>query len=183
MHYNMSSIRQFAIQKGYDWVKETQALYQNSSRGLEFYEKEKLKNWFSDRTLDNAKIATVICVENPPFFEELKKIVPIPFDYKNAQGVTFGNLILMASLYVTPKSPQWLSVLFHELVHVVQSDLLGTQKWAEVYVDGAIANDFRYEKIPLEVNAYSLQKRFSIYAERYFSVDDEVKSFLGSKNK
>jgi len=179
MEYELANIRQFAIQKGYEWVKSIQALYENNSRKLTFGEKEKLKNWFSGETLDDANIATITYIEDPPFLEELKKILPISFNYRDTAGATFGNLVLIAGSHIMPGHRKWLSVLFHELVHVVQSSQLGVQKWVEVYVDGVIANNFTYnEDIPLERIAYNLQGRFDAYPERYFPVEDEVKTFL-----
>ena len=64
-------------------------------------------------------------------------------------------------------------LLFHELVHVEQYRQLGMVRFAELYVRGFLTGG-SYEAIPLEVNAYTLERRFKSHPRRVFSVQAEV---------
>jgi hypothetical protein len=46
------------------------------------------------------------------------------------------------------------------MVHVTQYRLLGAKRFAELYVIGWAQNGFEYGRIPLERQAYDLQKKF-----------------------
>ncbi len=47
---------------------------------------------------------------------------------------------------------------FHELVHVIQWNVLGPERFLALYADGL--ERFGYRNCPLEVMAYELQTRF-----------------------
>jgi hypothetical protein len=53
------------------------------------------------------------------------------------------------------------SLLFHELVHVVQFRLLGVQRFARLYTRGFLSTG-SYLGIPLERCARDLESRFAI---------------------
>jgi hypothetical protein len=64
-------------------------------------------------------------------------------------------------------------LLFHELVHVEQYRQLGIPRFSELYVRGFL-NGRSYEAIPLEVNAYALERQFEENPAQQFSVAEEV---------
>ena len=68
--------------------------------------------------------------------------------------------------------------LFHELVHAVQYDLLGPEKFVELYLLGWINQGFNYAAIPLEMDAYDLQNRYEADPASPFPVEDEVSRSL-----
>ena len=82
----------------------------------------------------------------------------MPMDFQTTAGITFIDCILIQERYF--RIENWFPLLFHELVHVVQYDVLGTSRFATQYVTGWAEAGFVYEKIPLEVQAYALQHRF-----------------------
>ena len=187
--YDLTQLKQSLIEEGCNWIYNTQKKYSSNARNLTLDEQNKLKGWFTNSILSTAKINIVDKVKNPPFIEELKRKFPINFDYENAHGVTFGNLILMASVHVTPASHHWISTLFHELVHVVQFDILKIEGFVRLYVEGVINglfvngginNNFKYENIPLEINAYNLQGDYDRLATgtSYIPVEKVVKKFF-----
>jgi len=67
------------------------------------------------------------------------------------------------------------SLLFHELVHVVQYAQMGSREFAARYVQGFLKNG-SYDEIPLEKNACELEGRFSS-KNATFSVAEEVRSW------
>jgi hypothetical protein len=64
-------------------------------------------------------------------------------------------------------------LLFHELVHVEHYRQLGIPRFSELYLRGFL-NGGSYEAIPLEVNAYVLNRRFEQSPANRFSVMEVV---------
>ena len=68
-------------------------------------------------------------------------------------------------------------LLFHELVHVVQYEMLGLAEFDAKYVKGFLSGG-SYPAIPLEMNAYELDTRFAVAPTKPFSVADEVQKWI-----
>ncbi len=92
-------------------------------------------------------------------------------------GITLGDTILIARADAVPTS-EWLPLLFHELVHVVQYELLDFPEFIRRYVGGWVRNGFLYAAIPLEQHAYELETMFRSNPGEPFSVHDEVRKRL-----
>jgi len=82
-------------------------------------------------------------------------LIPTPGDLGQTRGMTFGNLVLLSRRY-----PCTASLYFHELVHVVQYQLLGFAGFMQRYMTGWVLEGFRYRDIPLEQDAFGLQAQF-----------------------
>lgn len=91
--------------------------------------------------------------------------------------MTFGDTVALAQAHAPLTSSGQLSLLFHELVHVVQYSVLGIDRFAELYVTGWASAGFVYERIPLELHAYSLEALFQS-ASSPFQVEREVMQLL-----
>ena len=110
-------------------------------------------------------------IPNPPFTRLIQRL---GFDYPDLSltaAITFGNLIATRA----PMSP---SLLFHELVHVVQYSQLGIPAFARHYVHGLLTHR-AYERIPLEAHAFHLEARFE-FDRQPFNVEAEVTRLLNS---
>ena len=67
------------------------------------------------------------------------------------------------------------ALVFHELVHVVQYEILGgVDEFSRQYVLGYATGGFEYATIPLEAVAYELQQRFEAGTDVPFSVRDQI---------
>jgi len=75
-------------------------------------------------------------------------------------GITLIDTVLIGAS-IGREGPRWQGLLFHELVHVAQFRALGTEGFAREYLGGWIAVGHRYAHVPLEVEAYALQRRFA----------------------
>jgi hypothetical protein len=62
------------------------------------------------------------------------------------------------------------------MVHIVQYAVLGVERFIPEYVYGWAKSGERYETIPLEVQAYELQARFSSGYPTVFSIEDTVRA-------
>jgi hypothetical protein len=60
----------------------------------------------------------------------------------------------------------------------VQYDLLGPDKFVELYILGWVNQGFNYAAIPLEMDAYELQNRYEADPADPFSVSAEVSRSL-----
>jgi hypothetical protein len=90
-------------------------------------------------------------------------------DFSEMAAITFVDVVVSHQELTD-------SLLFHELVHVVQHAQMGVRDFAVRYINGFIQGG-SYEEIPLEKNAYLLEERFSQNEKQIFSVDDEVRQW------
>ncbi len=130
---------------------------------------EAMAGFFPPQALEAARVAVSEgeCVEVPPFYRWLARVgFSNLLDVSNVAAITFCDVIVSRG-HATDH------VLFHELVHVEQYRQLGVQEFAKRYVRGFLLCG-GYEGIPLEVNAYALDHRFSRRPSQRFSVDEDV---------
>jgi hypothetical protein len=166
------------IRMGRQWIIRQRN--QHAPRGSPLPGKalESLAPFFFTDTLESVRIVQVATIENPAFYGTmLTSRIPRLIDFRKASGITFIDTILLSDGVIGGSPP--LSLLFHEIVHVVQYRLLGVDEFARRYVLGWMKNGYRYEAIPLEKQAFGLTARF-IEEKRDFSVDLEVERTMPS---
>ena len=109
-------------------------------------------------------------IDDPPFYSMAKMmgVRNLP-SFSDVAAVTFVDVVV--------SHEEWSeSLLFHELVHVVQYAQLGNKEFASRYVSGYIKGG-SYEEIPLEKNATQLEERFG-RKNATFLVSDEVRNWI-----
>lgn len=67
--------------------------------------------------------------------------------------------------------------LFHALVHTIQIEVLGLERYAELWVYGYLRTRAHFT-VPLEVHAFSLASKFLRPNSEKFSVEDQVMLWL-----
>ncbi len=166
------------IEKAIEWIISQRDKYRPAARPWSSEELQEMAHFFPIAFLSNVKITEVPIIENPSFYSEVEsEEIPHLIDFSKMQAITFVDTILISQKHY-PKAHEWLPLIFHELVHVVQYQLLGIDVFIEQYIKGFIGNDFRYENIPLESNAYELQKRYVKAPLMSFPVVEEVRRKL-----
>lgn len=131
-----------------------------------------LREYFDDLLLGHARVRQVSSIENPSFYAELQQLSSVQLiDFRQSAGITYRDTILVNLAKCDPAG--LVSLLFHEMVHVVQYARLGVGEFARQYVKGWVENGMEYKAIPLEAHAYALQERFD-RGEPPFSVVREV---------
>lgn len=113
-----------------------------------------LEGYFTADVLDSVRLlrADPLPIPAPPFASVMHRLrldLPSP---SMAEAITFDNVIACRDLYTA-------SLLFHEVVHVLQYRLLGIEQFACQYVAGFLETRSYFE-IPLERSAFDLQSRF-----------------------
>jgi hypothetical protein len=164
----------FLILEGCKWVESERALHRPGSGILVDDLKLKFGSFFDPEILHCVRITAVPVIENPGFYTTLREMgEPVPFDLSAHSGITLQDTILISQEKIPPGGPP-LALYFHELVHVVQYDILGVRGFVERYVRGWLENGQVYELIPLERTVYELHGRYEEDPEEGFSVVDEV---------
>ena len=147
-------LKSYLIQKFEEWLYQQREIHLPKARPLSDKERSRLSGYFEERILDLTRVATIDHISNPQFYDELrKKEISIPMDFTSAVGLTLLDCVLL-------RKGSWsISTLFHETVHVVQADLLGIRKMAELYLEDLAENG--YLRVSFERQAYDLTARFT----------------------
>lgn len=87
-------------------------------------------------------------------------------DFPHMESLTFIDLVVFNER-LTERA------LFHSLVHSVQIQAVGLERYAELWVRGFLKTRAHFT-VPLEVHAFSLASRFARPVPEKFSVEDEV---------
>lgn len=170
----------FLIEKGSRWVHSERDVHRPSARALLEAEISGFAQFFDNETLDRARVKIVPVIENPGFSSILRNIgIRVPLDFTAMSGITFVDTILISRLRM-PAESQFLPLLFHEMVHIVQYEVLGLRMFVDRYVRGWAENEFNYFAIPLERDAYELQARYEVDPHLRFSVTGEVRQRVAS---
>ncbi len=166
-------------QEGIRWVKAQRDAHRPDARPLLEWEKARLAGFFDEASLGTVRIKTSPAIEGPGFLSILRESRGVdPIDFRFMVGITFVDTVVIRQS-VAPRGPGWVSLLFHEMVHVVQCEILGTERFVEEYVRGWAANGFDYYAIPMERQAYELQARYEVGPDCVFLVDEEIRRRWG----
>jgi hypothetical protein len=140
---------------------------------LSAQQKAIINGFFSPQLLDSTRLLVLQRerVGNPEFYPMLRTLgfKNLP-DQANMAAITFSDVVVSHEPFSN-------GLLFHELVHVEQYRQLGIPRFSELYVRGFLSGG-SYEAIPLEVNAYTLERRFERNPAPQFCVADEVRSWV-----
>ena len=109
-------------------------------------------------------------VPAPEFFAHVRALGFDPPELTHMDSVTFVDVVAFN---------QRLSerALFHALIHAVQVQLLGVQRYAELWVKGFIRTRTHFT-VPLEVHAFTLASKFLRPMTEKFSVEDHVRRWI-----
>lgn len=173
----LERLRPYLIEKFEGWIYEQRKIHLANVRPLSSQEKSRLGRYFEERILDKAQVACVDRISNPKFYDDLANSgIPIPLDFSSAVGLTLADCILIRR-ELCSHPPSLISTIFHELVHVVQIDILGLRKHIELYADSLMQGDYQYHSVIFEKQAYDLSDKFVRERPR-FSVSEIVKKEL-----
>ncbi len=168
------------IEKGAEWVTTQRDAHRPEAFPLPLPESGLIAPFFRDATLERVRFRHVPEIENPSFYGFLEGLEgEIPIDFSRMSGITFVDTILLSDAYF--KEADLMSLLFHECVHAAQYDYLGAEAFIRQYVQGWASNGFDYFSIPLERDAYELERQFRFQPHRAFSVEDAVELRLSRR--
>lgn len=154
-------------------LREQREYYMRVAVPLTNLQKSALWPYFSAMVLDRVRVHELAGarVPNPPFYEQARSLgfTNLP-DWAHMQSVTFLDVIVFNEK-LNERS------LFHGLVHVVQFDLLGIDRYAELFIRGFLASKHHFS-VPLEAHTFSLESKFAANPVDRFSVEDRVRLWV-----
>jgi len=151
------------------WIDTTLASHEANARSVQQLGFARLPQYFSKIFLNNAKCVSISSVPVPP----LSAIGLIGFsDFEKDQydGITYKDTYFLNSTRMKDES-----LHFHELVHVIQWQHLGVEKFLTAYA--LELRQFDYQGNRLEIMAYKHQANFE-KNKRPYDVEESVKKEL-----
>jgi len=155
------------------YISTQREKYAPRSIPLSAQQKATTKGFFSGQLPDSARLLVLQGerIANPDFYPMLRSLGfnNLP-DQSTMAAIKFSDVVVSHEPFSN-------ALLFHELVHVEQYRQLGIRRFSELYVRGFLSGG-TYEAIPLEVNAYALERRFKLNSAQQFSVAEEVRRWV-----
>jgi hypothetical protein len=169
----------YLVENSTEWIRSQRVLHTALSQPLPDTTRQALLGYFEPETLDRTRFRRVPGIDNPGFYAEFERVgESIPLDFSSWAAITFGEVILVNESLVPTPPPH--SVVFHEMVHVVQYDVLGIEEFSRRYVRRLAQTRFQYMNIPLETEAFDLQGRFERSAGEIFSAEALIRGNLAT---
>ena len=135
------------------WIRQTIAEHEYSAKIVASWGFKRLPLYFSQELLNTTKVVTISRVPIPPLssmglqrFED--------FERGDFDGVTY-----LSTYFVKHTKAADEELHFHELIHIVQWQFLGPERFLKLYADGL--ERYGYQDSPLERMAYVAQAEFS----------------------
>jgi hypothetical protein len=167
----MEELLQYFIREGAAWARSQRDILRPGAVALSSQLKKFYSAHFAADTLSAVRLCFLPVIPNPTFYADLgRRGISIPLDFTQMEGITYDDTFVITQ---SSSNPNVLApLLFHECVHVAQYKCLGVDGFMEQYVRGWVDNGLDYFSIPLEREAYELQRRFT--EGEPFSVDEEL---------
>ena len=151
------------------YLRDQRERYLPSAAPLSEQHQAVMRPYFSATLLDQVKVVELhgARLPNPPFYAEAKALgfVSLP-ELTHMNSLTFLD-VLVFNEGVTQRS------LFHALVHAVQFQVLGLERYTELFVHSFLNTRFHF-RVPIEAHAFFLESKFVRPAAASFSVEDQV---------
>ncbi len=152
-----------------EWVDCTVTQYRNEARTTNSYSFHNFSQYFSEKTLCSTKIVEMDKIPVPPLSSlGISELVDFEKDPKDYDGIT-----LLDTCFLRKNAAGRAELHFHELVHIVQWQILGIDTFLMVYGIGLLK--FGYWNSPLEVMARKHTDLFK-KKEPVFNVETLVRS-------
>jgi hypothetical protein len=156
---------------GARWVRRRRDRHRRESAPLAPEALRALAGFFPEETLAVARVAIVPRLSISRLLGVSRRLGFQTVDVERILGITYLDTIVVPERRAAPLSN---AVLFHELVHVEQARQLGVRAFVERYVRGWLEAGRDYVAIPLERDAYELERRFRAAPDAPFDVAAEV---------
>ncbi len=150
------------------YLQEQREHYFPPSGPLSPQQKASLWPYFSPALLDQVRAVELrgARVAVPEFFAQARALGFEPPEITHMDSVTFLDVIVFNEELSD-------RALFHALVHTVQIQILGLERYAELWIQSFIKSRTHFT-VPLEVHAFSLASKFLHPGAERFSVEDQI---------
>jgi hypothetical protein len=129
--------------------------------------------FFSPALLDRVRVVQLqgARVPDPPFFAEARALgfLNLP-QFAHMHSLTFLDVVVFND-GITDRA------LFHGLVHSVQFEILGIERYTDLFVRSYVQTKLHFS-VPLEAHAFALESKFAATPASRFSVEDRVRLWI-----
>jgi hypothetical protein len=144
--------------------------YISISQPLSASQRSVVEPFFSPRLLDQVRVAELKGqrVVQPFFYERAMElgITNLP-PLTHMASLTFVDVIVFNEEFST-------RALFHGLVHAAQFQILGLERYTDLFVRSFLKSQAHYN-VPLETQAIAMESKFSSKPEKAFPVEDQIR--------
>jgi hypothetical protein len=159
-----------AVERMCSYLQEQRDHYINSAVPLTNTQKALMWPYFPAEMLDRVRVVELEGkrIPNPSFYEEYRALgfVNLP-EVAHMHSLSCLDVVIFNER-VTERA------LFHGLVHVVQFEVLGLERYANLFVRSFVNTKLHFS-VPLEAHAFSLESKFVGSPSSRFSVEDQVR--------
>ena len=158
-------------------ARRRQDLYLRRASPLTTVQKEAMRGFFPQRLLEDVTILELKneYVANPEYQKRAQtRGYRLMLDFRHMPDIAHPRLVI----FQEKLSPR---LLFHGMVHVMQYAVLGLERYLELYVR-AFLQTGNYAAVPLEVQAFQLDRQYTENPLREFSVEAEVRNWAAEGN-
>ncbi len=143
--------------KGYmpavkDWINNLVSRYSITGKSVSSFSFPRLALYYPKKLLGSTK---VVIIEKPP-------AVPLASlgltQFGDFEKMELGGVTYIDTYFIRPDHVHLESIHFHELVHIIQWQYLGIDKFLLLYGLGLLKHG--YKNSPLETLAYTMTERF-----------------------
>lgn len=150
-----------------NWIQQTLDTSAATARSVKSFRFPRLPHYFSEQLLNTTNVVICDCLPIPP----LSALGLSEFASFEAQPM--GGITYLDTYFLLPGGADDESLHFHELIHIVQWQVLGPKDFLLIYAAGLA--DRGYLDSPLEATAYDHQRRFDA-GEPPYPVEAEVRA-------
>jgi hypothetical protein len=151
------------------YLRQQREHYLPAALSLSNSHKARMWPYFSPTLLDQVRVIELDGqrVPTPPFYAEARAqgFDNLP-EITHMDSLTFLDVVVFNET-LTERS------LFHALVHAVQFQILGVERYTELFVQSFLKTRTHFT-VPLEAHAFSLTSKFMRPSPEKFSVEDHV---------
>jgi hypothetical protein len=152
-----------------NYLREERERYYSLGKPLKPEIKGFLERFFEPALLSQVRVHMLAGarIPNPPFYQQAQAmgLRNLP-DITHQTSLTFLD-VLVFNERVTERA------LFHALVHAVQFQVLGVERYAPLFLQGFLRTQ-SYFLIPMKAHAFALDCRFAENRTRGFCVETEI---------
>jgi hypothetical protein len=154
------------------YLRAQRAHYLPAAGPLSNHYRASMWPYFSLALLDQIRIVELqgARITAPDFFVKARALGFDPPEVSHMDSLTFLDVVAFNER-ATERS------LFHALVHTIQIQVLGLERYADLWVRSFIKTRAHFT-VPLEVHAFSLASKFLRPAPERFSVEDQVRRWV-----
>jgi hypothetical protein len=155
------------------YLREQRDRYLPSGTPLSAQRKAILQPYFSPALLGRIRIVELegAGIPDPPFYANARELgfSNLP-NFSQMESLTFLDVVVLTERITD-------SALFHALVHAVQFQILGLQRYADLMLRGFLRTNAHFA-VPLEAHAFALESKFARNGSSGFSVEEQVRLWI-----